>query len=403
MSKINILSLKNIEIKSAFIFVLWVLPACVSTFTKKDVALKPSQLRYENEAQALTQWQQLLEKKEYLKVNNEITNSIGELNFSKHWYGIMFTYGLAKEGLEDWSGALQVYQNIIGRSTEQQWEYVALAMHRRAYCYEVMLDNEKALASLMDAARLKSYLPLEITLAEIPARVASVYARMNQPLFADQFTKKAERGIQQLRSMRKNNDSEFIARTLYKMGGLSLTQVDESSFIQNIRTLIRNQRFLIQSIELSNSIWSQESEKALLRIYTNLWNFIENYKVAPSSDWQMDWVKEGEKKSELLSQYLEAIEKLKSFESPPETTAFLKTAAVYNQIKTIETRAVALLNQELLKKPWDIPLERMPSSESFDVNSALSQTEKLNLKKQKSEVDENWDLGRSALPKKKIH
>lgn len=385
---------------------LFFLSSCGTVEKKSEIPLSASQLRYENDEQALTEWQKLLEKKEFLKVNNEIFKSLNELSFSKHWYGIMFTYALAKEGLEDWSGALQVYQSIIGRSTDQQWEFVALALHRKAYCYEVTLENEKALAALTDASRLKSYLPLEVTLAEIPARLASVYARMDQISLADQFTKKAELGIQQLRAMKRNNDSEVVVRTLYKMGGLSLTQIDESSFKQNILTLIRNQRFLIQAIEHSQNRWARESEKDLLRAYSNLWSFIESYKVTPSSDWQMDWVLEGEKRAEFISLYLEAIEKLKNFEAPPETSDFIKTATVYNQIKNIENRALAMLNQELLKKPWDIPIGRMPSSEgvqeSYIRNQEKNDFNSIDQQKKNLMLEENWELGSSGLPKKKM-
>lgn len=374
---------------------LLLLQACISG--SKDSSPLPeksrSQIQYENDEQALIQWQKFLGNKEYGKVHREVESFIRSNPTSKHWFGIMFTWGMANEGLEDWNSALQIYQQIIDRSTDQQWEFVALAFYRRAYCYEVALDNEKAIASLADAAKLNSYLPIEITMAEIPARLASVYARLNQNSWADFYTKKAEQGMMKVRAIKKNADPEWMGRTLLKMGSVSLTQIDESSFKQNIQTLIRNQRYLIQAIELSHPYWSREGEKVLLTIYSNLWNFIENYKINPSDDWQLDLVSEAHQRSEYLSLYLESIEKLKEYESPSETRAFLKTALVYNQIKNIEKQAVALLNQELLKRPWNIENQRIPSSTEDVRNHFNAKSNRENL------IDQ--DLGIIKLPKKK--
>jgi hypothetical protein len=274
-------------------------------------------------------------------------------------------------------------------------EFIALALYRMAFCYEVLLENEKALAALTDASRLNSYLPLEITLAEIPARIASVHARLNQSILADSYTQKAEKGINQVRAVKKNADPEWLSRTLVKMGSLSLTQVDEESFRQNILTLTRNQRYLIQAIELNHSNWAPEAQKVLLTTYTNLWSFIEKFKIAPSKDWEADLVNEAKKKSDFLSWYLEAIERLKSFEAPEESPSFVRTAEVYHQIKILEAKALTLLNQELLKKPWTQPFNRStalkkPSLKSSEAANSIP-----------LESSERSEYIPTTLPKKK--
>ncbi len=387
---------KMIFFSPTLVFILG-LSGCFS-FSPKPIPESPkgpNRVQYENDEALLLKWQTHIESKDYLTVNNDIYQYLSANPNSQHWYAILFTYGRAKEGLDDWSGALSVYKQIVERSTDRQMEFVALALYRMAFCYEVLLDNEKALAALLDASRLNSYLPLEITLAEIPARIASVYARMNQPILADNYNQKAEKGINQVRAIKKNADPEWLSRTLVKMGGLSLTQIDEESFRQNVLTLTRNQRYLIQAIELNHPNWAPEAQKTLISTYTNLWSFIEKFKIAISKDWEADLVNEAKKKSDFLSWYLEAIERLKSFEAPEESPAFVKTAEVYHQIKMLETKALNLLNQELLKKPWN-----QPFSQSTDVKiPSLTASEAAN--SIPLESNERPEYIPTTLPKKK--
>lgn len=371
---------------------------CFSLSPKPD---NPPQISkkesYENDDAFLQRIQGLLERKEYLSASNDIYQFLKVYPTSQHWYGILFAYGRAKEGIEDWSGALSVYKQIVERSTERQMEFVALAFYRMAYCYEVLLNNEKALAALQDASQLSSYLPLEISEAEIPARIASVYARMNQPVLADKFTQRAEKGISQVRAVKKNADPEWLSRTLIKMGGISLTQIDPESFQQNIFTLIRNQRYLIQAIELNHSNWAPDAERILINTYTNLWGFIENFQLPSSQDWEADLVNQAKMKADFISLFLEAIEKLKTFEAPEETTNFILTAKTYHQVKMLEQKATALLEQELLKRPWTPgikkkilpPLPSLKSSEAFNDSNL--------------EFDKQDSRHPSTLPKKKLH
>lgn len=335
-----------------------------STSRSKSVVKTEAFLR---EEAYLTQLEALMTAKNYKQVSDNVADFFKTNPQAYHWYSLMFYDGIAKEGLEDWTGAISTYQQIVDRSFNREMEYVALAFYRRAYCFEVLLENEKALASLADAAKLQAYLPLEVSLAEIPARIASLHARFQQTALSDLYTRKAERGIQKLKALRRNSNVEWIGKSLVKMGSLALAQVDEESFRQNMVTLRRNQRYLVQAIELNHPVWSPEAQKLLLSRYTNLWNFIINFKSPRSVDWEMDLVNESSKKSEFLSLYLESLDNLKNYEAPTETPAYLQTMLVYNQIKGIESQAVSLLSEVLLRRPWNTPndrAQRAPSSEA---------------------------------------
>jgi len=368
----------------------------------------PQNEQYEFEVKTLNHFESLLVAKEYLKLNDEVYDYLKIKPQPYHWYSMMFYSGLAKEGIEDWSGAISIYQQIVDRSINREMEYVALSLYRRAYCFEVLLENEKALASLIDAAKLHTYLPLEVTLAEIPARIASLHARFRQTSLADLYALRAEKGIQKLKALKKNSDADWIGKTLVKMGSLSLSQIDEESFRQNIVTLMRNQRYLIQAIELKHPIWSFEAQNSLLSIYTNLWNFINNYKIPSTTDWALDFVNESKAKSEFLSLYLESLEKLKNYEAPSESSAYFQTLSVYNQIKNIETMAVSLLTEEMLKKPWDLTpsVNRLPSSESPSESSDLETKVNRTIKESKFEFPKDFEASEliriKPLPKKKM-
>lgn len=336
------------------ILISWSMICGCASSPQQDITPSPltaSKLAYEQEVDKLNLWQSQLEKQEYLKVTNEISEFLKNSPLPAHWFGIQFTLGRAKEGLEDWDGAIQTYQGIVSRSTDRQLEYVALGFYRLAYCYEVVLKNEKALAALNDAAALSSYLPIEISLAEIPARIASVYSRLNQPALADRYTQKAEKGILQVKGIRKKSNPEALSRTLVNMGTPSLVHLDDESFLQTVRTLQRNQKYLIQAIELGHKIWAPEAQKTLLYSYNQLWQFIQNYRTPTTQDWETDFVAETQHRTDFLSLYLEAIENLKTYQAPEESSLYIKTADVFYQVKSIEKMAVALLETEMLKRP----------------------------------------------------
>lgn len=334
---------------SHFLFILafgGTIPACVSLKTSEP----PS--TYETEAFLLKDWSIKFASKDYVALTTETDQFLRTNPHSHHWFEIAFLNGRAREGFEDWSGAITMYRHIIERSFNKQMEFVALAHYRIGFCYEVLLENDKALAAFMDASRLKAYLPLEVYLAEIPARIASIHARLNQTALADSFAQKAELGLSKVKALRKNADPDWLGQTYLKMGSISLTQVDKDSFKQNIFTLERNQRYLLAAIELDDPRWSIEAQEKLLRTYNSLWRFIDSYKGTISDDWEADLVSEAEDRARFASQYLEAIEKLKTYRAPEESPSYSKTRSLYENLETLETKALSVLKQELLKKPW---------------------------------------------------
>ncbi|MEY4615634.1 MAG: hypothetical protein RJB66_594 [Pseudomonadota bacterium] len=351
---------------------------------------------YDEDETKLRIWEAEIEKKNYQTVTQEIVAFLKHNPASQHWYAILFTLGRAKEGMEDWQGAIESYREIIQRSTDKQMEFVALASYRIAYCNEVLLENEKALAALSDAYKLKQYLPIEISLAEIPARIASIHSRMNQGHLADSYTTRAEKGLTKLKAIKKGSDPEWVSRTLVRMGSISLSQIDSESFRQSLSTLNRNQKFLLQAIEVNHPAWAPAAQSMLLNTYTNLWQFIENFRLESTYDWETDLVSQSQQKSFFLATYLESLERLKSYRPPEETSVYVKSAPLFEKLSILESKASYLLNSEMLKKPWN--LDSTLASEVSQTPAGAS----TNLKVQTFEADSRPEYIPTQLPKKKV-
>lgn len=330
--------------------------------------------KYESEQALIDKWESQLEGEEWRTVQAEIQTYLKKYPETDHWFAIYFLLGKVNEKKEEWSSAIEAYQAIISRSSDRQMDIVAMALYRLSYCYEAQNKNENTLATLIDAQRHKNYLPLEISTAEIPARIATVYARLNQIDWADRYTKIAEKGIFKLKALRKRNNQEWINRTLYAMGTLNLSEINSENFPPLIRALKRNQKYLLQVVELHRPPWNKKAEQALISSYKKLWNFIDAYELPPSEDGEFDVVSLARVKSEFLTHYLESLQILKGYQAPVESPLFARSADLFLNIKDLENEAVAKLDEEMLKRP---PQERdLRSTASVSESSAKPMTSK---------------------------
>jgi tetratricopeptide (TPR) repeat protein len=263
----------------------------------------------------------------------------------------LYYQGLSFETSEDWDQALNNYKKIIDLSIEGSKEFLALALYRKANCYEANHEPEMALASLFDALHYKAYLPIEVAEAEIPARMASIYASLKQATQADYYALVAEKGIRKARLLKKNNEQDWLGYTLLQMGSLSLGSLTAESFYESLLSFSRHQKYLLQTIELKDPNWSAKAEELLIGSYTNFWNTIKTYNLNPSSDWEMDFVLISEKQVEMASQLLESLEILKNYQAPEESQNAATTVSVFEKLKPMEQYATELIQKQILLKP----------------------------------------------------
>lgn len=270
----------------------------------------------------------------------------------------LYLQGLSFEYFEDWDLAMKNYNRVIDMSLFSNKEFLALALYRKAICFEAKHEPELALAALHDALSYKNYLSIEVAEAEIPARMASIFASIGQPVQADYYALIAEKGIRKARSIKKNSEQEWLAYTLLQMGSLPQAALSPENFYENLLGFSRHQKYLLQTIELADSVWSPKAELLLVSSYTDFWNTIQTYNLNPSSDWEMDFVVTAEKRVDMATHLLEALEMLKNFQAPEESKEYANTITVFNKLKPIEELATELVHKQILIKPWQKPLSK---------------------------------------------
>lgn len=188
-------------------------------------------------------------------------------------YLMLSRMGVARalEAQERWSEAADGYRLIQKLSATYQPEIAAQALYRLSFCYEALGDDDRAVATLLDAGRRQKFLPEEIALAEIPARLAMLYEKAQNKPEAERYIAQAQKGIAMLQG-KPELSKQILAKAYYQMGRVSLNQISSSNFSSVVRALKAVQMYPIRSIALNQAPWSQESLSLLKKDYRDLWN-----------------------------------------------------------------------------------------------------------------------------------
>jgi hypothetical protein len=306
---------------------------------------------YDLEKESIIEIRQEFNAGNHNKVNEKSIVFLTKYPNSTFLNEALYFQSLSFEASEEWDFALNNYKKIIDLSIEGSKEFLALSLYRKANCYEALQEPELALASLFDSLNYKAYLPIEVAEAEIPARMASIYASLKQTAQADYYAIVAEKGIRKAKQIKKNSEQDWLGFTLLQMGSLSLSNLSPDSFYENLLSFSRHQKYLLQAIELKDPVWSNKAEDLLINNYTNFWNNIKNYNLNPSSDWEIDFVLKSEKQVEMASQMLESLELLKNYQAPEESQSAAITTPVFEKLKHLELNATKLIQKQILLKP----------------------------------------------------
>ncbi len=191
---------------------------------------------------------------------------------SKYLQAARLGQAQALEGLEKWSEAAAIARDVYLQTLNYQPEIAAKALYRLSFSYDALGEDHRSIAALVDAKRLGKHLPPEIALAEIPARLAAAYGREGQDRVALKYLNEAEQGIAQVGKTQKNNlSADWLARTYYQMGSVSMNQLSAETFSKFIRGQNLVQLYLIKSMAQNSSVWSQASLEKLRDNYRDLY------------------------------------------------------------------------------------------------------------------------------------
>jgi tetratricopeptide (TPR) repeat protein len=188
---------------------------------------------------------------------------------------IIYNDGVSYENMGECKRASELYRKAISGANALKIPRVeAESFYRLSLAYECMGDDQKTIVSLLDTRKRSRNLTPEIASAELPARLATAYARIGQRDKALQYFREAGNGLKQALTQAGTTSriqQAFAARTLYAMGTLTPIQKglngDPRGFLS---ALAMQQPYLLQSAEMNVSPESRKAADELIFAYENL-------------------------------------------------------------------------------------------------------------------------------------
>ncbi|MBK9324511.1 MAG: hypothetical protein IPM97_16475 [Bdellovibrionaceae bacterium] len=188
----------------------------------------------------------------------------------------------ALEGLERWSEASAIYQIISKFSGQHQPEISALSVYRLSFVYEALGDDQRVLTTLLEAREYQDHLPAEIVVAEIPSRIAMIYAKESNSAEAARWLVQAEKGLKQVFDIHNGPLTDnWLAKIYFNMGSISTNQLSADNILAIIQGQLTVQKYLIRSLQFNDETWSARAQLKLQKIYLDLWTSIDGL-VEPS-------------------------------------------------------------------------------------------------------------------------
>lgn len=245
----------------------------------------PSDLSNTNTQAQLERGLKALEKEDYATAEKIFDALLVQKPASQADLVILYNSGVANEGLGNCAKASERYRKVVQASAGRFKKIEAEAYFRLSFAYECTGEDKKAISALFDAKKRGTYLPPEVSNAELPARLATAYARIGQRPNALKYFKEAGNGLKSSLASGGSTtkmQTEFAAKTLYAMGQLSSKQRrlsdDPKAFLNS---LSMQQPYLLQATEMGVNPHSQNAADDLIFAYENL------LKVKPSDPTQV--------------------------------------------------------------------------------------------------------------------
>lgn len=187
----------------------------------------------------------------------------------------LYNSGAAYEGQANCPKAADRYRSVVRAAGNRFPRIEAQSLFRLSLMYECLGQDAKAIAALIDARKRGKSLPFETLSAEIPARLAAAYSRIGNRAKAIEYFGIASQGLKKIVAREQGSkQSETLGRTLYMMGQLTASQraasVSSDSFVQSV---LMQQSYLLQAVELNHPVWSKRSAEDLVVAYDNFWKF----------------------------------------------------------------------------------------------------------------------------------
>jgi len=281
------------------------------------------------ETPAFDQGLKALEREDYQQASKIFDELLIAKPASEKDLVITYNSGAAHEGLGHCAKAAERYREVVRSSAGKFKEIEGMALFRMSLMYECLGQDTKAITALLDARKRGKELSFETRNAEIPARLAAAYARINNKQKAIEYFAQASEGLKKIVGQTSNHkQKELLARTLFLMGQLNSSQraaeVPPASYMQSVSM---QQPYLLQAAELDHKTWSKRAGEDLITAYDNIWRFK---------------IEDPAQRREFYTRGLQAVQELKKIRLPNANAA---VNSIYAQVEKTEV----LLHTELAK------------------------------------------------------
>lgn len=208
-----------------------------------------------------------------------------------------------------------------------------------AEVYTCLGNDRQAMIALVEVMKNPEGLPAEIIEAQVPAKLATAYARNGNREMADKYFQIAERGLNRLRENRpsRGQRNEVLARTLLGMGDMrsyDTSSIDEAKYFESLRN---HQRFLIQAIELNTLPYSQAAFDVLLSAYDKTWDYVDRIPSADIEDTEVAQRTQMAQRNQVVARALHTLREAKK-EPIPKTNSAEIVQNLVNRFNQMESR-----------------------------------------------------------------
>ncbi len=225
------------------------------------------------EKKAFRQAKSLLDEKRYLMAKEKFDAFIKQYPASLLSVSAVFQLAKAYEGLEDFQNAAKHYRNAAELWAGKKPKDRVQALYRLSICYERLAEDDKMLGALLAVSKDEVYLKRNVRDIELPARLAIGYARVGNVERSKSYFELAKFNLKKfLKRQDKESSKEWIAKTLYSIGEMSLRASESRSFEDHLRALNASQTYLLRSLEYDLSPWSENSQNLLQSNYKTLFS-----------------------------------------------------------------------------------------------------------------------------------
>ncbi|MDZ4660278.1 MAG: hypothetical protein SGJ18_01530 [Pseudomonadota bacterium] len=289
------------------------LSSCLLNCTAKKKKLEMEQAYVEgvSDSKLISNIEMLIEKEKYAEALAETKAFQEKKSPSKYSQDVNYYSARAAEGLENWEGAFAGYREVI-RNPITTDEIKNKALYRQSFVYEALNQDEKVVATLLDLKKRKVKVRDQVFLAEIPARLASIYARLGNRKMADSYYAEAEAGIKELQATQPSGDHrKWLPKTLFFMGNMSAREFREQDFEASIKPLEKAQGYLLRAMTMKDEVWSKKASEELYKIYKDITLAISRVQLPENTDEEVAQKEAQTKKWQMATTATESLKRLR--------------------------------------------------------------------------------------------